>query len=144
MTKWSQVFWRFDGERIDLESLGIYKWLVWLYFGLVLGTLVFTMFVLFAEDMWKFWAMLIVWGAGLASAVMMGFSPTVFDSGARTMIFFCFAMMSVSGACVHEFKRVFRDLSQERKRLFYCTGALWIVASVINELAFIAGYIKNT
>lgn len=144
MTKWAKVFWRYEGETFELESLGIYRWLVWLYFGLVLGSLVFTMYVLWAEEIRRFWVMLIVWGAGLASAVMMGFSPTMFDSGPRTMLFFCFAMMVVIGLCVHQDRETIRRLPQETKRFFYCAGAVWISASVINELAFIAGFIKNT
>lgn len=144
MTKWTKVFWRFEGGKFELESIGIYRWLVLLYFGLVLSSLVFTMYILFEDDMRRFWMMLIIWGAGLASAVMMGFSPTMFDSGARTMIFFCFVMMGVSGICVHKYKKCFTDLPQDVQIFLYCTGAVWISASVINELAFIVGYIKNT
>ncbi len=39
---------------------------------------------------------IIVFLAGLASRIIMGFSPTVFISGERTMIFFEFAMIIVS------------------------------------------------
>lgn len=144
MTKWDQVFWRCEAGQFDLESLGIYRLLVWLFFGLVLCSLVFTMYMLWEEKIRSFWAMLILWGAGLASAVMMGFSPTMFDSGPRTMLFFCFAMMTVIGMCVHQHKRSFLRLPQDVRRFWYGVGALWILASVINELAFIAGFIKNT
>ena len=39
---------------------------------------------------------ILVFLAGLASRLIMGFSPTIFASGARTMIFFEFAMIIVS------------------------------------------------
>ena len=39
---------------------------------------------------------LLIYLAGLASRMIMGFSPTVFKSGARTMIFFEFAMISIA------------------------------------------------
>ncbi len=39
---------------------------------------------------------LLLFLAGLCSRIMIGFSPTVFASGARTMIFFEFAMIAIS------------------------------------------------
>ena len=39
---------------------------------------------------------LLIFLAGLCSRVMIGFSPTIFASGARTMIFFEFGMSAIS------------------------------------------------
>ncbi|MBQ8117067.1 MAG: hypothetical protein IJ147_03320 [Lachnospiraceae bacterium] len=144
MTKWNRIFWRCEAEEFDLEDLGLYRLPVWLFFGLVLCSLVFIMYILWKEQIRQFWAVLILWGAGLASAVMMGFSPTMFDSGSRTMLFFCFAMMTVIGMCVHRHKEVFLRLPQDVRRFWYGVGVLWVGAGVINELVYIAGFIKNT
>ena len=48
---------------------------------------------------------LLIFLAGLASRVMMGFSPTVFVSGERTRIYFDFAMIIVSLLVWLEFKK---------------------------------------
>ena len=55
---------------------------------------------------------LLIFLAGLASRVMIGFSPTVFSSGARTMIFFEFAMISIAFIV---WQKIINDSKTEKK-----------------------------
>lgn len=71
---------------------------------------------------------LIVFLAGLASRLLMGFSPTIFSSGERTMIFFEFAMIIDSILIWQELikKNDKNDLKVQKKTgtIIKCIGAI--------------------
>ena len=50
--------------------------------------------------------------SGLASRIIIGFSPTVFASGARTMIFFEFAMIAIS---IISWQKIIKDTKTDKK-----------------------------
>ncbi len=79
----------------------------------------------------------LVFLVGLASRVMMGFSPTIFASGVRTTIFFDFSMLIVILLIWQEFskKTEKNDIKTQKKLgiVLECTGIL----QYINALLYI-------
>ena len=55
---------------------------------------------------------LLLYLAGLASRIIIGFSPTIFASGARTMIFFEFAMISIA---IITWQKIIKDNKVDKK-----------------------------
>lgn len=75
----------------------------------------------------------LIYLAGLASKVIMGFSPTVFVSKTRTMIFFDFAMIIISYLIWQELKK------NKTKGINYISGIIKITAMIqyLNILIYI-------
>lgn len=75
----------------------------------------------------------LIYLAGLASRIIMGFSPTVFVSKTRTMIFFDFAMIIISFLIWQELKK------KETKGINYIGGIIKLTAAIqyLNVLVYI-------
>lgn len=75
----------------------------------------------------------LIYLAGLLSRVIMGFSPTVFVSKTRTMIFFDFAMIIISFLIWQELKK------KETKGINYISGIIKLTAAIqyLNVLVYI-------
>lgn len=75
----------------------------------------------------------LIYLAGLLSRVIMGFSPTVFVSKTRTMIFFDFAMIIISFLIWQELKK------KETKSINYISGIIKLTAAIqyLNVLVYI-------
>lgn len=78
---------------------------------------------------------IIVFLAGLASRIIMGFSPTVFISGERTMIFFEFAMIIV---CILIWQELIKksdknDIKTQSKlkAIIKCAGILQYISMLL-------------
>lgn len=76
---------------------------------------------------------ILIYLAGLASRVIMGFSPTVFVSKTRTMIFFDFAMIIISFLIWQELNK------KETKGINYISGIIKLTAAIqyLNVLVYI-------
>lgn len=66
---------------------------------LMLAALTFTVIIAFSTNKKVLLVSFFVLGAGFASRVIMGFSPTMLASSTRTFIFFDFALLSLSLLC---------------------------------------------
>lgn len=75
----------------------------------------------------------LIYLAGLASRIIMGFSPTVFVSKTRTMIFFDFAMIIISFL-------IWQELNKKKtKGINYVSGIIKLTAAIqyLNVLVYI-------
>lgn len=126
-------------ETFDLEKAGLngpYKYAIPVYVLAVVGSVLFSLYILLGEDIKRFAGVTIVVGAGFMSTVGMGFSPTLYASGTRVQIFFTFSLVYAAAMCVHYSKNSLR-LSDPGKWLLISMGVFWMGTNVIGELLHI-------
>lgn len=75
---------------------------------------------------------LLVYFAGLASRIVIAFSPTVFVSKTRTMIFFDFAMIIISYI-------IWQKLDKKDKKINFVSSSIYIAAAMqyVNSMIYI-------
>lgn len=75
---------------------------------------------------------LLIYFAGLASRIVIAFSPTVFVSKTRTMIFFDFAMIIISYI-------IWQKLDKKDKKINFVSSSIYIAAAMqyINSMIYI-------
>lgn len=91
----------------------------------VVSLLLMTYFLFKDSD--KFGIAVLVMGASIMSRVIMGFSPTVYESGTRTFLFQCIAMVIFGLLMYREFNPQLTQINQKktvRSYMFY--GDLWL------------------
>lgn len=97
-------------------------------------TMVFTYCYLLAKifkDKWLFPVLLLLIGCG--TRLLMGFSPTIFDSGSRTTIFLYFSILFLIIMLLKNNKDIFQ------KKTAYCLYTTMIIFGIINYiLTFLA------
>lgn len=102
---------------------GIYHGLAFVAMILFAISLLMMTFILF-KDSKKLWIAILIMGAGIMTRVVMGFSPTVYESGARTFLFQYIAMVIYGLLLYQEFNP---SLTDKNKKILLI--ALTIVAT---------------
>lgn len=122
--KFDCIFSMLTGENIDswvtftgitTGYLGFYHYLVLVFMSLFVISLLLLTYILF-KDSNKLGIAVLVIGASIMSRIVMGFSPTVYESGARTFLFQYVAMVIFGLLLYQEFNRRLTPANQ--KKLF--------------------------
>ncbi|MBC3889282.1 hypothetical protein GH810_13255 [Acetobacterium paludosum] len=116
-------------QGITSGTLGVYHYLVLAAMTIFVISLMAMTITLF-KDSQKLWIAVLVMGAGIMSRVAMGFSPTVYKSGARTFLFQYIAMAILGLLIYQEFNSSLSPKNQKR--------VIWGLA-----LLAICGYLES-
>lgn len=131
--KFSYLFNMFTGMNlvnwIDLENFmggipGVYHYMILVAMVMFSFSLILMTFSLFKKSK-KMWIAVLVMGAGIMSRIVMGFSATVYESGARTFLFQYVALAIYGLLLYQEFKP---DLSEKRQKILI--GILCLMAII--------------
>lgn len=126
--KFSFLFYEMTGNTIDswvtftgitTGYLGFYHYLVFVFMSIFVVILLLMTYILF-KDSDKFGIAVLVMGASIMSRVVMGFSPTVYESGARTFLFQYVAIVIFGILMYSEFKPLMTG--NDQKKLFQLLG----------------------
>ena len=94
---------------------------------LIVISMSYSLYVLLGENIEQYLLILGILGAGLATAVVLGFSPTVYESGTRVFLYFQFALIF---ACLYCWKRV-----PARKQEISGADKVWIMIGLAWTMA---------
>ncbi len=123
-------------QTFDVKWLGLHTILFLLELFAVIFGVIYAMHQLLDKWRGEFWAMLFILGAGFATAVVMGFSPTLYASANRVFTYFYFSLIFVCGYCVC--RNRFRISFQKIEGLLIKTIALiWVLSNVLENLQFL-------
>jgi len=122
------------GDWVSLKSIisgvpGSYHYLTFVVMVLFAVSLLAMTVTLF-KDSKKIWIAVLIMGAGIMSRVVMGFSPTVYESGARTFLFQYIAMVIFGLLLYQEFNQKLTIKNQKR---------VFVVMTVLG----ICGYLES-
>lgn len=104
-------------------------YLVLLYTFATIISFSFSVYWLLCDDINKFLHIMIVLAVGFVTAVVMGFSPTLYESGDRTLIYFYFAVIYTDVYCINYTKNFVSFKSSERN-LLYSFALIWLIAGI--------------
>lgn len=116
-------------EKITHGTLSLYHYLILILIGLYVLSL-FVMIILLFKQSSKLGVGLILVGVSVMTQAVMGFSPTVYESGTRTFLFHYVAMAILGVIMYMEFKP--KLAKREQQLLFY-----WLI------FAGICGYLES-
>lgn len=108
---------------ITTGYLGFYHYLVLVFMSLFVISLLLMTYILFKNSD-KFGIAVLVIGASIMSRIVMGFSPTVYESGARTFLFQYVAMVIFGLLMYQEYNPQLTQVNQ--KKLFVVMGFMGI------------------
>lgn len=94
---------------------------------LIVISMSYSLYVLLGENIQQYLLILGILGAGLATAVVLGFSPTVYASGTRIFLYFQFALIF---ACLYCWEKV-----PDRKQEMSGADKVWIMIGLAWTLA---------
>lgn len=117
-------------EKITQGTLALYHYLILIFIGLYVLSLCVMITLLFRQSS-KFGVSLILVGASVLTQAVMGFSPTVYESGTRTFLFHYVAMAILGVIMYMEFKS---KLSEREQRLLFCGLILGGVCGYLESL----------
>lgn len=141
--KFSFLLRKFAGTTIDhwvsytgitTGYLGFYHYLVLVFMSIFVVTLLLMTYILF-KDSDKLGIAVLVMGASIMSRVVMGFSPTVYESGARTFLFQYLAMVIFGLLIYIEFNPLIARFNQ--KKLFELIGFMGLLGYLESFLKLI-------
>lgn len=95
----------------------------------VIISMIYSIYQLMKDVPLQFWFMFILLGAGFASAVVMGFSPTLYLSSTRIFMYLYFILIYVVICCVVHAKENIK-FSAAEKKLFKTALTVWAFANV--------------
>jgi len=105
-----------------------------LYLFISIACILMSLWWLLGDDYMLFGENTIIIGAGFLSAVILGFSPTVFSSLNRVFIFFYFCIYFVCISCYRKYKEIVEKYSF----IFIIIG----IAVAIANILFIANAVR--
>lgn len=126
--KFNFLFCKFTGKPIDnwvtftgitTGYLGFYHYLAFVFMSIFVIILLLMTYILF-KDSNKFGIAVLVMGASIMSRAVMGFSPTVYESGARTFLFQYVALVIFGILMYREFNPLMT--CNDQKKLFRALG----------------------
>jgi hypothetical protein len=141
--KFHFLFAKFTGNAIDswvtytgiaMGYLGFYHYLVFAFMSVFVVILALMTYVLF-KDSDKLGIAVLVMGASIMARVVMGFSPTVYESGARTFLFQYVTMVIFGILMYSEFNPLMTDDNQ--KKLFLLLGFMGVLGYLESFLKII-------
>lgn len=130
--KFDCLFYMLTGNNIDdwvtfigitTGYLGVNHYLLLVFMSFFVVSLLLITFLLFKESN-KLGIAVLVIGASIMSRVVMGFSPTVYESGARTFLFQYIAMAIFGLLMYQEYNPLLTPVNQ--KKLFIVMGFMAI------------------
>lgn len=133
MPRVGALFQRTIATTYELDLVGLYVYCIPIYLAAIIGSMLYSLYLILGDKKECFWSTIVILGAGFASAVVMGFSPTLFASGERTMLFFCFTLLYTGLVCIRRGREQVR-VSGTEKWFYGSMAAFWIGANVVNEL----------
>ncbi len=127
----------FRVEEMEAAEVGVIsRFLIPVYVLAVVGSMVFSLYVLLGEDLRQFLGVTAVAGAGFVSVVAMGFTPNLYASGNRVQLFFVVSLIYAAARCFHNGKG-YLHFAGAGKALFTAFGVLWTGANIVSELVYI-------
>lgn len=111
--------------RYDAKSLVTYVPIMFL--GFMIAGILYTLYRLLGEKMEQYLFIVVILTAGFATAVVMGFSPTIYASAGRVFIYLYFAFIFACAYCYKKASYTKQETTAEHK--------VWMIAAVAWAMA---------
>lgn len=87
-TEWiDKLFMPLEGfYTIDVRSFSV--WISVIYFFIIILSMLISLFVIYKNDWYRLIEVVVIIGGGLASALVIGYTPLIYASGVRVFLFF--------------------------------------------------------
>lgn len=130
---WNKFFFKPE-KSFDIGEVEGKSFLIIIYTILTILGFIYACYQLIGEEKICYWGSLGLIGVSYASAVVLGFSPTLYVSAERVFIFFYFSMIFVCYLCVSKTSKhiVFSDIE---KKIWLSVCLVWCSFNVLTVLA---------
>ena len=98
-----------------------------MFLGFMITSILYTLYRLLGEKMEQYLFIAVILAAGFATAVVMGFSPTIYASAGRVFIYLYFAFIFACAYCYKKASYTKQETTAEHK--------VWMIAAVAWAMA---------